>query len=65
MGKKTKCEESPVQPYKGKFICRAGGRYRVKNDPNDSYSVHHGSFDSSEDAKGFVDEMGKAGIKLN
>lgn len=64
MGKKKRDYEPPVQAYGDKYICRAGERYRVKNDPNDSYAVHRGSFDSAEDARGFVDAMQETGIKI-
>ena len=44
---------SGVGKYKGVYICRLGRFYRVKRDPNDSYALHHGSFDSADDAKAF------------
>lgn len=61
MSKKKKNTEPPVQSYKGYFICRAGDRYRVKDDPNNHYAVHHGGFDSAQEAKEYLDEQRKLG----
>jgi len=50
-------EEPPVTEHGGRYICRAGDRYRVKTDPTDSYSLHHGSFGSAQEARDWIDEM--------
>jgi len=62
--KRAMKDEPPYQEYCGRFICREGDHYRVKADPNDSYSLHHGSFDSVDEAKGFIDAMREANIKI-
>ena len=44
--------------YKGFYLCQLGEKYwRVKAHPNDGYALHHGSFETEDEAKKFVDEM--------
>lgn len=57
--KKNITEGSDFEKYKNFFICKMGNKWRVKNDPNDSYAIHHGSFDNVEEAKAFIDGQSK------
>ena len=48
-----------MKTYKGYYICKFKTEkdkyFRVKNDPKDDYSIHHGSFDTVKDAKKWID----------
>ena len=51
--------EPLIQEYKGKYICRFGFFYRVKNNPSDSFAIHHKSFDSAKKAMEYIDAKQK------
>jgi hypothetical protein len=55
--KKNITEElAKPEKYGSAYICQMDEKsWRVKKDPKDSFALHHGSFNSKEEAKQFID----------
>lgn len=59
----------PCVEFRGRWICRVGDTYRVKNSPEDDYALHHGSFNDIPSAEAWVKERDRLlkedGVNIN